>query len=147
MEETLSQGAKAETQEATVIMCNNRSMFPGELKLDRSAVETAYGVGVSRYTDTIRITRRATDSMLTWDHGKVRRKFTHGTPHLPELALNTGKGYFKAFCTRVGKYYRDEIHSAFSSARTFMPDGEEEEEDDMTREDRDTKSAEQEIVF
>ena len=56
MEETLSQGAKAETQEATVIMCNNRSMFPGELKLDRSAVETAaYGVGVSRYTDTIRI--------------------------------------------------------------------------------------------
>ena len=29
-----------------------------------------------------------------------------------------------------------------------MPDGEEEEEEeDMTREDRDTKSAEQEIVF
>ncbi|EJK67006.1 hypothetical protein THAOC_12013, partial [Thalassiosira oceanica] len=75
--------------------------------------------------------------MLTWDHGKVQRKFTHGTPHLPELALNTGKGYL--ICTRVGKYYRDEIHSAFSSARTFMPDGEEEEEDDMTREDRDTK--------
>ncbi|EJK64269.1 hypothetical protein THAOC_15013 [Thalassiosira oceanica] len=129
MEETLSQGAKAETQEATVIMCNNRSMFPGELKLDRSAVETAYGVGVSRYTDTIRITRRATDSMLTWDHGKVRRKFTHGTPHLPELALNTGKGYFKAFSV-LG-----------------LENGEEEEEDDMTREDRDTKSAEQEIVF
>ena len=38
-----------------MIMCNDRSMFPGELKLDRSAVETAYGVGVSRYTGTIRI--------------------------------------------------------------------------------------------
>lgn len=182
---------------ATVIMCNDRSMFPGELRKVRSAVETAYGVGVSTYVGTIRIRlttdegismtydiegavydpksnfnilgvpclaahfakdelgdqafegdqfdegthihSRATRSTLTWDHGKHQRSFMHGTSNLPELALNTGEGYFQAFCTRVEIFYRDKIHYAFSSSRTFEPEDELDDEDleTMVFEDQD----------
>lgn len=63
----------------------------------------------------------STKSHLIWDHGKYERHFMHGSSELPELYLYVGTGYFKAFTTRINKYFGDKVHYAFSSAFTLDP--------------------------
>ena len=42
---------------------------------------------------------------------------------MPVLTLDTGVGYFQAFCTRrVCRRYEDTVHFAFSSAHSVIPD-------------------------
>jgi hypothetical protein len=41
----------------------------------------------------------STNSLFQWDHGKRQQHFAHGSSHLPELLINEGETYFKAFCT------------------------------------------------
>lgn len=67
------------------------------------------------------ITTRGNRSEFFWDNGKHRRNFFHGDSHLPELPLNTGEGYFKAFCSRLSSLYNDNISYAFSSALSKLP--------------------------
>ncbi|KAL7526547.1 hypothetical protein ACHAXR_003319, partial [Thalassiosira sp. AJA248-18] len=67
----------------------------------------------------------ATQSQLTWDHGKHTRHFRHGARRLPELTLESGFGYFSSFCTRIRRAYHDRVHYAFSSAYSVTPDREE----------------------
>jgi hypothetical protein len=47
---------------------------------------------------------------------------THDARSLPVLTLDTGVGYFQAFCTRVCRRYEDTIHFAFSSAHSILTD-------------------------
>ncbi len=55
-----------------------------------------------------------------WDHGQHLRDFTHDAQSLPVLTLDTGVGYFQAFCTRVRRQYKDTVHFAFSSAHSIL---------------------------
>jgi hypothetical protein len=64
----------------------------------------------------------ATKSVLTWDHGKHTRHFTHSDKRLPELTCDVGYGYFQAFATRISRQYNDTVHYAFSSAHTVSPE-------------------------
>ena len=63
----------------------------------------------------------STKAHFVWDHGKHERHFFIGDSDLPELYLYVGQGYFKAFCTRVRKYFDDQVIHAFSSALSIDP--------------------------
>ena len=63
----------------------------------------------------------STKAHFIWDHGKHERHFFIGDSDLPELYLYVGQGYFKAFCTRVRKYFDDQVIHAFSSALSIDP--------------------------
>ena len=64
----------------------------------------------------------ASKTTLVWDHGQHSRDFTHDARSLPVLTLDTGVGYFQAFCTRVRRKYEDTVHFAFSSAHSIITD-------------------------
>jgi len=63
----------------------------------------------------------ANKSHFTWDHGKHERHFVHGDSRLPELLMNEGTSYFRAFCSRISKYFAGNVEFAFSSVFTEEP--------------------------
>ena len=45
----------------------------------------------------------------------------HGSSEMPELYLYVGQGYFKAFRSRIQKYFGDKLNYAFSSDFSLEP--------------------------
>ena len=64
----------------------------------------------------------ASKTRFVWDHGRHTRDFTHDARSLPVLTLDSGVGFFQAFCARVQRHYQDRVHFAFSSAHSFLDD-------------------------
>ena len=67
-------------------------------------------------SDGSRVTSSKTRSLLVWDHGRRERQFTHPDSGLPVLHLYQGTGYFHAFCTRLRRFYNDNVDFAFSTS-------------------------------
>jgi len=77
----------------------------------------------NRDDDGTHVKSSASKTTFVWDHGQHSRDFTHDARSLPVLTLDTGAGYFQAFCTRrVCRRYEDTVHFAFSSAHSIIPD-------------------------
>ena len=76
----------------------------------------------TRDDDGAYVRSSASKTTFVWDHGQHSRDFTHDARSLPVLTLDTGVGYFQAFCTRVRRKYEDTVHFAFSSAHSIITD-------------------------
>jgi hypothetical protein len=154
---------------ATCIICNDRSMFIGDLSPSKAEVLTSNGQNVPPQEGTLRLVLEDDTgvqhqydipgalydpespfnllgvpffskyfgdaetmgtkiesgchrSNFVWDHGKHERHFTHGIDCLPMLQVNTGQSYFKAFCTRVGRFYNDNIKFSLRAQRRVQFD-------------------------
>jgi hypothetical protein len=76
----------------------------------------------NRDDDGMYVKLSASKTTFVWDHGQHSRDFTYDARSLPVLTLDTGVGYFQAFCTRVRRRYQDIVHFAFSSVHSIIPD-------------------------
>ena len=76
----------------------------------------------NRDDDGTYVQSSASKTTFVWDHGQHSQDFTHDARSLPVLTLDTGVGYFQAFCTRVHRKYEDTVHFAFSSAHSIITD-------------------------
>jgi hypothetical protein len=78
--------------------------------LGLSALSKFFGDCKTRGT---RVESACYDSTLVWDNGKHERRFPHGLDCLPLLQVNVGESYYKAFCTRVSRFYNDNVKFGF----------------------------------